>query len=106
MQISKDDPTAFALGILGDLHMDPRDLEHSFEGREHIKAVLQVRVRSCLPHFPRYCAPPPTTPPWCWQGEFDLVAPSDHHRRLAGISAPAVRFSRRARRTAPRRQTH
>ena len=25
---------------LGDLHMDPRDLEHSFEGREHVKAVL------------------------------------------------------------------
>jgi len=41
MEISKDDPTAFSLGILGDLHMDPRDLDHSFEGREHMKAVLQ-----------------------------------------------------------------
>jgi hypothetical protein len=94
MQISKDDPSAFALGILGDLHMDPRDLEHSFEGREHMKAVLQVRVRPCLSPFPRSCAPLTGIPPWWWQGEFDVVVPSDHYRRLAGISAAAVRFFR------------
>jgi hypothetical protein len=41
MQIDRNDPTAFSLGILGDLHMDPRDLGHSMEGREHMKAVLQ-----------------------------------------------------------------
>ena len=57
MEISKDDPTAFSLGILGDLHMDPRDLDHSFEGREHMKAVLQVRLRTCpLPPLARVSA--------------------------------------------------
>eukprot|EP00240_Pyramimonas_obovata_P003347 CAMPEP_0118921598 /NCGR_PEP_ID=MMETSP1169-20130426/819_1 /TAXON_ID=36882 /ORGANISM="Pyramimonas obovata, Strain CCMP722" /LENGTH=607 /DNA_ID=CAMNT_0006862347 /DNA_START=55 /DNA_END=1878 /DNA_ORIENTATION=- len=35
------DPSAFTLGILGDLHVDPRDLEHTFEGREHMKAILK-----------------------------------------------------------------
>jgi len=30
----------FTLAILGDLHMDPRDLDHSFEGRSHVKALL------------------------------------------------------------------
>jgi len=30
----------FTLAILGDLHMDPRDLDHSFEGRSHIKKLL------------------------------------------------------------------
>ena len=40
LTIKKGDPSNFALGILGDLHMDPRDLEHSFEGREHMKAIL------------------------------------------------------------------
>jgi hypothetical protein len=33
MQIDRNDPTAFSLGILGDLHMDPRDLGHSMEVR-------------------------------------------------------------------------
>jgi len=40
LTIKKGDPSNFALGILGDLHMDPRDLAHSFEGREHVKAAL------------------------------------------------------------------
>ncbi len=42
LSFKKGDPTNFALGILGDLHMDPRDLTHSFEGREHVKAALAV----------------------------------------------------------------
>jgi hypothetical protein len=39
------DPHAFTLGVLGDLHMDPRDLDDSFLGREHIKAVLDTSPR-------------------------------------------------------------
>jgi len=39
------DPYAFTLGVLGDLHMDPRDLDDSFEGRGHIKAVLDASPR-------------------------------------------------------------
>mmetsp|Transcript_23252 Transcript_23252/g.45290 ORF Transcript_23252/g.45290 Transcript_23252/m.45290 type:complete len:933 (+) Transcript_23252:30-2828(+) len=31
----------FTLAILGDLHLDPRDLEHSFEGREHFKEIMK-----------------------------------------------------------------
>jgi len=34
---SKDE---FTLAILGDLHLDPRDLDHSFEGREHFKKIF------------------------------------------------------------------
>ena len=34
------DPFAFTLGVVGDLHMDPRDLDDSFEGRSHIKKIL------------------------------------------------------------------
>ena len=34
------DPTNYTLGILGDLHVDPRDLDHTYEGREHMKAIL------------------------------------------------------------------
>jgi len=30
----------FTLAVLGDLHLDPRDLEHSFEGREHFKEIM------------------------------------------------------------------
>jgi len=30
----------FTLAILGDLHLDPRDLDHSFEGREHFKKIF------------------------------------------------------------------
>ena len=40
LNFKKGDPSNYALGILGDLHMDPRDLGHSFEGRDHVKAVL------------------------------------------------------------------
>ena len=28
--------------VLGDLHMDPRDLDHSFEGREHFKEIFKA----------------------------------------------------------------
>jgi len=33
-------PDEFTLAILGDLHLDPRDLDHSFEGREHFKQIF------------------------------------------------------------------
>mmetsp|Transcript_1292 Transcript_1292/g.3047 ORF Transcript_1292/g.3047 Transcript_1292/m.3047 type:complete len:595 (-) Transcript_1292:349-2133(-) len=35
------DPSNYTIGILGDLHVDPRDLEHTFEGREHMSAILK-----------------------------------------------------------------
>jgi len=35
------DPAAYTIGILGDLHVDPRDLEHTMEGREHMKSHLK-----------------------------------------------------------------
>ena len=40
LTITPDDPTNFTLAILGDLHMDPRDTDHSYEGRDHIKKIL------------------------------------------------------------------
>ena len=40
LTITEDDPTNYTLAILGDLHMDPRDTDHSYEGRDHIKAIL------------------------------------------------------------------
>lgn len=30
----------FTLAVLGDLHLDPRDLDHSYEGREHFKQIF------------------------------------------------------------------
>ena len=33
-------PDEFTLAVLGDLHLDPRDLDHSFEGREHFKKIF------------------------------------------------------------------
>lgn len=30
----------FAFGVLGDLHVDPRDMDDTYEAREHIKAAL------------------------------------------------------------------
>jgi len=33
-------PDEFTLAVLGDLHMDPRDLDHSFEGRDHFKNIF------------------------------------------------------------------
>ena len=40
LNIQPDDPTNYTVAILGDLHMDPRDVEHSYERREHVKKVL------------------------------------------------------------------
>lgn len=34
------DPSNYTIGILGDLHVDPRDLDHTYEGRDHMKAIL------------------------------------------------------------------
>mmetsp|Transcript_49442 Transcript_49442/g.124519 ORF Transcript_49442/g.124519 Transcript_49442/m.124519 type:complete len:630 (-) Transcript_49442:271-2160(-) len=45
LELSADDPSAFVIGVLGDLHLDPRDLDHSFEGRDHMKAVLKDAPR-------------------------------------------------------------
>ena len=42
LNIEPDDPSNYTLAILGDLHMDPRDVEHSYEGREHVKKILDV----------------------------------------------------------------
>merc|ERR1719247_1480751 len=33
--------TDFTLAILGDLHLDPRDLDHSYEGRSHMNTLLE-----------------------------------------------------------------
>jgi hypothetical protein len=41
LEIRQDDPSSYVLGILGDLHIDPRDLDDSYLGREHMKAVLK-----------------------------------------------------------------
>ncbi|KAK3254978.1 hypothetical protein CYMTET_35827 [Cymbomonas tetramitiformis] len=38
---TEGDPNNFSLGILGDLHVDPRDLEHTYLGRDHMKAILK-----------------------------------------------------------------
>ena len=40
LTIDPNDPTNYTLAILGDLHMDPRDTDHSYEGRGHIKKIL------------------------------------------------------------------
>ena len=40
LTFEKDDPSNFTLAILGDLHLDPRDVEHSYEGQGHIKKIL------------------------------------------------------------------
>jgi len=42
MNLDSDDPTAYTVGILGDLHLDPRDMEHTYEGRDHMKKVLET----------------------------------------------------------------
>ena len=37
----RDDPTAFALGIIGDLHIDPRKMDDYETGRSHLLPILQ-----------------------------------------------------------------
>jgi len=34
------EPDEYCVAVLGDLHLDPRDLDHSFLGRDHFKAIL------------------------------------------------------------------
>jgi len=41
LQIDPEDPYAFTLAILGDLHLDPRDIQQSYDGREHMKSILK-----------------------------------------------------------------
>lgn len=48
MELDPEDPTSFAVGILGDLHIDPRDMEHTYEGREHVKKTLEGYPRTFL----------------------------------------------------------
>jgi len=48
LELSEDDPTAFTLGILGDLHIDPRDMDHTLEGRDHMKKILEGSPRPFL----------------------------------------------------------
>jgi len=48
LELSEDDPTAFTLGILGDLHIDPRDMDHTLEGRDHMKKILKGSPRPFL----------------------------------------------------------
>jgi len=38
----------FNLAILGDLHVDPRDLAHTLEGRDHFKAVMKDKPNPFL----------------------------------------------------------
>jgi len=40
LELDPEDPAAFTVGILGDLHLDPRDLQQSHEGREDLKRIL------------------------------------------------------------------
>ena len=37
----RDDPTAFALGIIGDLHIDPRKFDDYETGRSHLLPILR-----------------------------------------------------------------
>jgi len=46
MVLEADDPSAYTVAILGDLHIDPRDLDHTFEGREHMKKALDESATS------------------------------------------------------------
>mmetsp|Transcript_30683 Transcript_30683/g.42488 ORF Transcript_30683/g.42488 Transcript_30683/m.42488 type:complete len:595 (-) Transcript_30683:133-1917(-) len=46
--IDPQDPESFTLAILGDLHIDPRDLEHTLEGREHFKQILKTSPKPFL----------------------------------------------------------
>jgi len=39
--VSMASPDEFTVAVLGDLHMDPRDLDHSMEGREHFKTIFE-----------------------------------------------------------------
>jgi hypothetical protein len=41
MEALDNDPTAFRVGILGDLHIDPRKLEEYEEGRSHLLPILE-----------------------------------------------------------------
>jgi len=48
LEFSMDDPSAFTLGIVGDLHLDPRDMEDSYTGRDHMKSILKESPRPFL----------------------------------------------------------
>jgi hypothetical protein len=60
--IDPNDPTNFTLGILGDLHMDPRDTDHSYEagmsggggGSVHIILSGDFTTRTARPETVHY----------------------------------------------------
>ena len=37
----KNDPTAFTIGVLGDLHIDPRKMDDYYTGREHFLPIFE-----------------------------------------------------------------
>ena len=37
----KDDPTAFTIGVLGDLHIDPRKMDDYYIGRDHFLPIFE-----------------------------------------------------------------
>jgi len=41
LEALQDDPTAFRVGILGDLHIDPRKMDDYEEGKSHILPILE-----------------------------------------------------------------
>ncbi|CAE7559684.1 GRINA [Symbiodinium natans] len=41
LEFLDDDPSCYTIGVLGDLHLDPGDLEDSMLGRQHMKQALE-----------------------------------------------------------------
>jgi hypothetical protein len=48
LAVTAEDPSSFTIGILGDLHIDPRDLVQTFEGRDHMVKALEGSPRPFL----------------------------------------------------------
>eukprot|EP00913_Durusdinium_trenchii_P010056 g9436.t1 len=43
-----EDPTCYTIGILGDLHLDPRNMEDSLQGQLHMKHALAEKPNAFL----------------------------------------------------------
>lgn len=41
LEFRDEDPSCYTIGILGDLHLDPRNMEDSLQGRLHMNKILQ-----------------------------------------------------------------
>lgn len=48
LELCDDDPSAYTIGILGDLHLDPRDLEDSLVARRHMQRTLSEKPNRFL----------------------------------------------------------